>query len=124
MKKLIIISVLVISSLCFIPTGCENNSEEDLYGVIICDTTNITWDSKISKIFQDNCVSCHNSELNYNGIRHDTYEEELKVIQSGRLRGAVNHENGFTPMPFNQGKLPVCELQLINLWLDHGAPEN
>lgn len=124
MKKLIIISVLVIISLCFIPFGCENNNEEDLYGEIICDTTNITWDSKISKIFQDNCVECHNSQFSYFGIRHDTYEEELKVIQSGRLRGAVNHSIGFIPMPFNRSKLPACELQLINLWLDHGFPEN
>lgn len=123
MKKLIIFSILVILSLYLITSGCENNNEEELYGIRNCDTTNITWESKISDIFQVNCVQCHNSELNYNNIRHDTYAEELKVIQSGRLRGAVNHSSGFVPMPFNQNKLPACELLLLNLWLDNGAPE-
>ena len=122
-KEFIILLLFVVSALCFIPSGCENNNEEELYGLQICDTINITWESKISKILQTNCVECHNSAFNYRNIRHDTYAEELKVIQSGRLRGAVNHTVGFIPMPFNRNKLRACEVQQINLWLDNGYPE-
>ncbi len=123
MNKPIILSLFIILLFCFFSSGCVSNNEEELYGIQICDTTNITWDSKISEIFVNNCVQCHNAELHYRDIRHDTYTEELKVIQSGRLRGAINHLSGYVPMPYEQGKLPACELQLINLWLDNGFPE-
>ena len=122
-KKLILFFIILLPLLCLIPPGCVNNSEEELYGVRFCDTTNITWESKISQILKDNCVMCHNAGLNYRNVRHDTYIEELKNVQSGRLRGAVNHLDGFVPMPYQRGKLPDCELQLINLWIDKGAPE-
>ena len=123
MKKFILFFVIIITAIYLIPSGCQNNSEEELYGIQKCDTTNITWESKISKILQNNCVQCHNAELYYRNIRHDTYTEELKVIQAGRLRGTVNHSTGFIPMPYERSKLPACEVQLINLWLDNGYPE-
>ena len=123
LKKFILSLLVIISLLSVIPTGCVNNSEEELYGIRVCDTTNITWESKVSQILKDNCVMCHNANFNNKNVRHDTYMEELKNVQSGRLRGAVNHLNGYTPMPYQRGKLPDCELQIINLWIDHGAPE-
>ena len=123
MKKIIIFSILITSILCFITPGCVNNNEEDLYGIEKCDTANVTWEANISEILKENCVQCHNPVLHYRNIRHDTYTEELKVIQAGRLRGAVNHLNGYIPMPFERSKLPACELQLINVWLDDGFPE-
>lgn len=119
-------SVLIIGLgilLTIIPPSCENNNELDLYGVQVCDTTNITWDSKISALLQEKCVRCHNANLNYNGVRHDTYQEELKVVYDGRLKNAINH-TGKYKMPKNQGKLPDCELKILNLWIENGAPEN
>lgn len=104
--------------------SCENNNEQDLYGTQSCDTTDITWDSKVSAIMAKNCVRCHGEELSYNGVRHDSYESEMVVVNDGRLRGVVNHFDGFSKMPKDLGKLPECELKTINIWLDNGAPEN
>ncbi|HPT22542.1 MAG TPA: hypothetical protein PLR88_11400 [Bacteroidales bacterium] len=117
-----IIPILLVS-LCLL-NSCVNNNEYDLYGIPDCDTTNITWNSKISSILQVNCVVCHNEELNYNGVRHDNYKSEMIVVNDGRLRGVVNHLEGYYKMPKDRGKLPACELKLINKWLDNGAPEN
>lgn len=103
--------------------SCVNNNELDLYGTTKCDTTNVTWISKISFILEKNCVMCHNAEINYKGVRHDNYESEMIVVNDGRLRGVVNHHDGFSKMPKDRAKLPSCELKLINIWLDHGAPE-
>ena len=103
--------------------SCVANSEEDLYGIELCDTANVTWESHIQEILQSNCVPWHNPELHYNDVRHDTYSEELKVVDDGRLRGVVNHRPGFPQMPYQLPQLPECERQLINLWLDKGAPE-
>jgi hypothetical protein len=95
-----------------------------LYGIPDCDTTNVTWDSKISAIMQVNCVVCHGEEVSYNGVRHDSYKSEMIVVNDGRLRGVINHLDGYVKMPKDRGKLPDCELKLINIWLDNGAPEN
>ncbi|HAM11239.1 MAG: hypothetical protein A2X05_04755 [Bacteroidetes bacterium GWE2_41_25] len=117
--------ILVIASItAAFSASCVNNNELDLYGIPDCDTTNVTWDSKISAIMQANCVTCHGEEVSYNGVRHDSYESEMVVVNDGRLRGVVNHLDGYVKMPKDRGKLPACELQLINTWLDNGAPEN
>jgi len=104
--------------------ACENNNELDLYGVTPCDTTDITWDNTIAEILEQNCVECHGPDIHYNDVRHDSYESELIVVNDGRLRGVVNHQPGFIPMPFDRPQLPDCELKQINIWLDNGAPEN
>jgi hypothetical protein len=103
--------------------SCVNNNEEDLYGIEQCDTTNVTWASKIAGIMEKRCVACHGPEVAYKGVRHDTYEYEMIVVNDGRLRGVVNHLPGYSKMPKDSEKLPECELKLINIWLDNGAPE-
>lgn len=103
--------------------SCTNYNELDLYGVVDCDTTDITWESTIADILAENCVRCHGPAISYNGVRHDSYEAELIVVNDGRLRGVVNHLPGYPQMPFDGPKLPECELLQINTWLDNGAPE-
>jgi hypothetical protein len=113
---------ILFTGICF-ADSCVNNNELDLYGTSECDLTNVTWNSKISAIMQANCVMCHNEEIHYNGVRHDNYASEMIVVNDGRLRGVVNHLNGYVQMPKDRPKLPKCELDLINIWIDNGAPE-
>lgn len=103
--------------------SCVNNSEEELYGDVPCDLENVTWVSRIADILDKNCVMCHGPEIAYKGVRHDSYEAEMVVVNDGRLRGVVNHLPGYVQMPKDRGKLPDCELKQINNWLDNGAPE-
>lgn len=106
-----------------VPRACENNNEVDLYGIIECDTLNITWESDIKDILAANCVVCHGPVTARNNVRHDSYEAEMIVVNDGRLRGVVNHLDGYPRMPYNMPKLPECELNKINAWLNAGAPE-
>jgi len=106
-----------------ISRSCVNNNEEELYGIKPCDNENVTWVSAIREIMQKNCVMCHGPDVAFRGVRHDTYESEMIVVNDGRLRGVVNHLPGYSKMPKDRGKLPECELKLINTWLDNGAPE-
>ncbi len=115
----IVLAVLPLT----ISRSCVNNSEEELYGLKPCDTENVTWVSAIREIMQKNCVMCHGPNVAYRGVRHDTYDSEMIVVNDGRLRGVVNHLPGYSKMPKDRGKLPECELKLINTWLDNGAPE-
>ena len=117
-------AVLLLAFLVSVFTSCDFNSEEELYGIVDCDTTVVTWENPIQGILAENCVPCHNEELHYNDVRHDTYEFELIVVNDGRLDGVVNHLPGYPQMPYQLPQLPDCELLLINTWLERGAPEN
>lgn len=122
-KKGIILWIILIVLPITSSQSCVNNSEEDLYGIKPCDTANVTWESKIRAIMQQNCVKCHGPNFAAKQVRHDTYQSEMIVVKDGRLRGVVNHLPGYSKMPKDKGKLPDCELNLINIWLDNGAPE-
>ena len=104
--------------------SCAWDSVEDLYGIEACDTLHITWEDPVSEILEINCVPCHNPELHYNGVRHDTYEEELKVVNDGRLHAVINHLPGSPQMPYQLSQLPECELGTLDSWINEGAPEN
>jgi len=123
-KRVIILSTLMIFLSIAAILSCVSNNEEDLYGIKPCDLTNIAWTSKISDIMQKNCVVCHGPDLAFSGIRTDTYGAILIIVEDGRLRGVVNHLAGYLKMPKDRDKLPECELNQINIWLDNGAPEN
>lgn len=105
-------------------SSCAFNSEEELYGIVECDTTIITWEYPIKEVMEKNCVPCHNADLHYNGVRHDVYQLELIVVNDGRLNGVVNHLPGYPQMPYQLPQLPECERLLINTWIERGAPEN
>ena len=104
--------------------SCTFHSEEELYGLEQCDTTLVTWEHPIQEILAENCVECHNADLHYNEVRHDVYELALIVVNDGRMNGVVNHLPGFPQMPYQRPQLPECELRLINIWIERGAPEN
>ena len=122
--KLITGTSVLSAIFCFTQFSCVSNSEEDLYGIEIYDTSSVTWEYPIREILEHNCVICHNPEKQYGGVRHDTYTEELKVVNDGRLRGVVNHLPTYVRMPYQRAQLPNYELEVINSWLDKGAPEN
>lgn len=115
--------LLLIFTIAGFPS-CSWNSEEDLYGIESCDTSNITWEDPVSEILETNCVPCHNPELHYNGVRHDTYVEELKVVIDDRLHSVINHLPGFPEMPYQLPQLPECERGILDSWIINGAPEN
>ena len=78
--KLLCSFLVIAVLLSLIAISCTNNNEYDLYGDQKCDTTNITWDSKVAAILEKNCVMCHGEEIAYNGVRHDSYESEMIVV--------------------------------------------
>lgn len=99
--------------------GCYYDNEEDLYGPG-CDTSVFSYSARIQPILQANCQSssCHgpsgaNGEL-------ITYAQVKAVVDDGSFRNAVIVTRA---MP-DGGALTNCELDLIEKWLDAGAPND
>ena len=107
-RKLTLFIFILVDILTIIPQSCENNNEFELYKAQLCDTSNITWNSKISIILKEKCVKCHGEDISYNNVRHDSYASELIVVNDGRLRRVINTTDAATRMPKNEQPLDSC----------------
>ncbi|MCB2205085.1 hypothetical protein KQI65_10075 [bacterium] len=108
-------------------SGCYYDSEEALYPSLSsnCDTTNVTFAGSIVPILSANCYSCHsnaNSAQFGSNIRLEAYDDVKQNLD--RLRGAVNWQPGYTPMPQNSAQLPDCSIRIIEIWIAQGAPNS
>ncbi len=118
--KLSLISMLVIVASL---SGCYYDNEEDLYpGSQACDLTNVTYTASIAPIFAASCNSCHSAGSPSGNITTDSYAAVKTNIS--RIKGAVNHQSGFSPMPQNGNKLSNCDLSKIDDWINQGMPNN
>lgn len=118
--------ILLTISLTVILSACYYDNEEFLYPELStnCDTVNITYTNQISKIMNENCVSCHGAsyEKDGGGLKFDNYESVLADLDN--IINAVNHKDGYSAMPKNGGKLSSCALTQFDLWKKNGTPLN
>lgn len=112
----------VFLAIISISISCTFESEEDL-AEQTCDTTDIVY-SDLTHVFIDICANCHNSTSTFQeGIVLDSYENVVSTINTGPVWKAINREGGVTPMPYQQEKLPECDLKKIRAWIDNGMPK-
>ncbi len=103
--------------------GCYYDNEEDLYlGSNSCDTSNVTYTLSVAPVMAGYCNSCHATGSASGNIVTDNYASVVADI--ARIRGAVNHVSGFSPMPQNGGKLSDCDLSKIDIWIRQGKLKN
>jgi hypothetical protein len=121
--------VLLFSAflLTFSLSSCYYDNEEDLYpGGNSCDTSNVTYSNSVAPVFANangaNCNSCHSSSNPSGNIVTDNYASVKANIS--RIRGAINHQSGYSQMPQNGSKLSTCELTKIDIWINQGMPNN
>jgi hypothetical protein len=123
MRILFRILVISIIMLTLTISGCYYDNEEDLYlGSNVCDTTNVTYSGSVSPVLAGYCSSCHGGSTPQANISIDNYTSVVANIS--RIRGAINHESGFSPMPQSGGKISVCDLTKIDIWINQGMPNN
>lgn len=109
--------------------GCYYDSKEYLYpqDIAACNTTNVTYNLSVRPILNSYCLSCHsnNSASSLGGnVRLEMYSDVILRVDDGSLIGSINHDNGFSPMPKGSSKLNLCNITVIQKWIDDGAPNN
>ncbi len=123
MKKTALLLLAVSLIITFSLNGCYNDSEEELYpGSNTCDVSNVTYSNSIAPVFATYCNSCHSSSNPSGNIVTDNYAS-AKANMS-RIKGAVNHSSGYSPMPKNGSQLSTCDLTKIDIWINQGMPNN
>lgn len=124
--KVIAISLLGLLLLLVVST-CYYDSEEYLFPQTggECDTLNVTYTVSVEPILQNHCLSCHANSVaaSFGGnIRLEEYADVKVQADNHKLLGAVDHENGYTPMPMGAPKLDNCKVTTIRIWVNAGAP--
>lgn len=118
------ISVIILLSLAL--SGCYYDVESELYpnsGNQNCDTVNFSYASRIEPIIKLNCYECHSASANLGNVNLEGYNQLKIYADNGSLTGAINHNAGFSAMPKNRGKLPVCDISAIEMWISKGNPQ-
>ncbi len=128
MKKSILLCRLIqgiIAGLFFtvvMTPACSSDSEDEI--VPECDLENVTYSEIIAPIMAARCNACHSGASPPLEIKTDNYADLRVIALSSRLVGAINHDEGFSPMPQGQPQLDKCPREQIAAWVNDGAPAN
>lgn len=114
---------LLLTAFLALP-ACYYDVEEELYLDTGCDVANVTYSGTILPILQSNCYICHNKASNFGNVTLEGYSNVKNIADSGRLLGAIRHQDGYFPMPQNQPQLPACIIEKIETWVTEGALDN
>jgi len=123
-----IIKITLILAIVSI-TGCYYDTEERLYPALYdpCADKDVTFSQTVSTILQP-CLSCHsNSAVSRGeggGTKLENYADIKTLVTNGKLMGSIRHDDGFIPMPQTGGKLPQCQIDQLQKWIDNLTPDN
>lgn len=109
--------------------SCVYENELALFGENIppdCgDLSKASYQNDLLPIISANCYrSCHIADVALGGVVLDSYNDLKFYANNGLLVGTITHTPGFDRMPFNEPKLPECQIQTIVAWVNQGAPNN
>ena len=102
----------------WIKQGAHNNNCAN----VACDSTIVTYTTKIKPIVDKWCIGCHAENSPTSGISLGNYDQMVACVNSGRLMGSLRHEPDFSPMP-KSGQLSVCSVNLFQIWINNNTPQ-
>ncbi len=107
-------------------SGCYWDKSSELYPQAQCDTSSLKWSTAIQPIIQQQCAfsGCHSAASARGGIDLSNYDGVRTIALDGSLVGSIEHRSNYTPMPFQNTKLPECQISQIRGWVAAGALNN
>jgi len=88
-----------------------------------CDAGQFKFNANVLPIVVKNCQGCHGASNPSGGISLANYFQIKAQADSGKLLGALKHESGFSSMP-PAGKMPDCQISVIENWINNGKPND
>lgn len=123
MIKLKLLSIL----LClWALTGCYYDVESELYPTSGgCDTLDVSLSIDLKEVFtRNNCIGCHNSNLQNGSVNLETYAGVLATAETGKLVSSITHDGKASAMPPGGVKISTCDVQKVLAWIQQGKKNN
>lgn len=116
MKKLVFLTPLI-----FILQSCYFDNEEDIYGPVSCDVSAVTFSNQVAPIINSSCATtgCHVSGGSGPG-NFTVFSELIAKVNNGSFENRVLIQKTMPP----NSPLPDCDLQILQAWIDNGAPND
>lgn len=89
-----------------------------------CDTNEVTFSSTIYPLVEIKCQGCHSGSQPSSGLALLDYEDISAIAFDGSFMSSIQGADGYAQMPYNANALPPCEVDLIEAWIEDGAPDN
>lgn len=122
MAVLRIIKYTIVMGIIF--SGCYYDAEDELYGIVECQSENMSLASDILPILENDCYQCHSIAANFGNVTLEGFDNLSKHVNDGSLVGAISHDGGYSQMPKGGAKLLDCEIAKIESWIQLGALNN
>ncbi len=101
----------------WINQGAQNNYCNE------CDTSAVTYASKVKPLLDLKCAGCHSGSNPPYGINLTNYSGAVAAGQTGQLLGSINHQAPYSSMPKNAAQLPQCEIDVLRIWIQNQYPQ-
>jgi len=113
--------VVLMTALILVLASCgkEDVDTED------CAGTAPTYTSDIKPILDASCAKsgCHDPITKQNGYDFSTYATAEPISQMDVFLGAVQHKDGYAPMPHDGPKLSSDKIKQLTCWVQNGSPQ-
>ena len=103
-----------------IPTGCYYDKQDELYGEVTCDTSNVSY-SRIKTVLEQQCYGCHTASAPSGNVAIYDYNSLIQYVQSSKstLIGSIKHTTA-SPMPKGGQKWDACKIESLEAWINQG----
>ena len=121
--------VLWLISIFSIGSSCYKDNREDLYQNLNtdnCVTDVVSFSAQIAPILNRSCAlsGCHNAQSATAGVVLSNYSGAAQIASNGKLLQRISLANGEPALMPPMGKLPACDIALIEKWVVDGFPNN
>lgn len=89
-----------------------------------CDTTAVTYSGSLLPLLNTTCVACHSGASPDGGVDLTTHANVVSAISYSNLMASIEHVAGAQAMPPAGNALSACQVQLFELWIADGMPNN
>lgn len=120
---------LAIATLIVVFTSsCKNENVESISKAATsatCDTSAMTFNTKVKPILTDNCLRCHsnaNAGSLGGGLPLESYAD-VAAERNNIVRVIDLNNNDASLMPKGGPKMSACDILKIKAWVRAGAPE-
>ncbi len=124
MKQIFFILTFLSLLISLPQTACYYDNEVEQYGVILCDTINVSYSAEIKVILNANCISCHTPGGQQESSPFDTYDVLKQYADNRSLIDRVKATDSQQMPPPPAAPLSACDQSKIEAWINAGALNN